>query len=71
MTVPTDINWKASVGKLTTLALRRFKPAVHEAIQSQLRGGNVKTINVTLSFDFIPDRAEFSQRALSPSPLTK
>jgi len=60
MTVPTDIDWKASVGKLTTFALRRFKPAVHEAIRGHMTSGNVKTINVTLSFDFIPGRADIA-----------
>src|ERR1039458_4027444 len=60
MTVPTDIDWQASVGKMTTFALRRFKPAVHEAIRSQMSGGKVKTFNVTLSFDFIPGRADLA-----------
>jgi hypothetical protein len=60
MTVPTDIDWKASVGQTTTFALRPFKPAVHEAIRSEMMGGRVKTLNVTLSFDFIPGRTNIA-----------
>ena len=60
VSVPTNIDWKASVGKMTTFKLRRFKPTVHEAIRSQLRGRNVKAINVTLNFDFIPGRADLA-----------
>jgi hypothetical protein len=57
MRVPTNIDWKASVGKMTTFGLRQFKPAVHEAIREKMRSGIVKTMNVTLIFDFIPGRA--------------
>jgi hypothetical protein len=60
MSVPTNIDWKASVGKMTTFALRRFRPTVHEVIRSQLRSGNVKAINVKLSFGYIPGRADLA-----------
>jgi len=60
MSVPTDINWKASVGKTTTFALRPFDPVVHEAIRSEMTGGKVRTLNVTLRFDFIPGRSNLA-----------
>jgi len=60
LTVPTDIDWKASVGEMTTFSLRQFKPSVHEAIQNQMRDGSVKTINVSISFDYIPGRTNIA-----------
>ena len=60
MTVPTDIDWKASVGEMTTFAMRPFKAAVHEAIRAEMLAGNVTTLNVTLSYDFIPGRANIA-----------
>lgn len=53
---PTDIDWKASVGKMTTFELRQFNPVQHEAMKDQLRDGSVKTIKVSLNFGFIPER---------------
>jgi hypothetical protein len=60
ITVPTDIDWKASVGRMSTFGLRRFNPVQHEAMKDQLTSGSVKTINVSLNFDFIPGRANIA-----------
>ena len=55
--VPTDIDWKVSVQGTTTFRLRRFSPAAHEAIRQSMTTGNLKTVGVSLSFDYIPGRA--------------
>jgi hypothetical protein len=57
ITVPTDVDWKASVQEVTTFRLRRFNPAVHEAIQQHMRDGEVESFKITLSLDYIPARA--------------
>ncbi|OFW32733.1 MAG: hypothetical protein A3J28_07880 [Acidobacteria bacterium RIFCSPLOWO2_12_FULL_60_22] len=54
MTVPADIEWKAA--ETTTIRLRPFKPAVHEAIKKHLRDGTDE-INLNLNFRYIPLRS--------------
>lgn len=56
-TVPTDIDWKASVNETTTFKLRQFNPEIHEAIRQSMKGGSVDKINLTMMFDYIPLRA--------------
>jgi len=57
LTVPSDVEWKASIGEMTKFRLRQFKPSVHEAIRQHFRAGDVKSIKVNFSFDYIPVRA--------------
>jgi hypothetical protein len=57
LTVPTDIDWKAPVGEMTTFQLRQFDPAVHDAIRERFKDGSVASLGVTMLPNYVPLRA--------------
>jgi hypothetical protein len=60
ITVPTDVDWKVPVGETTSFNLRPNSPAVFDAIQQQMRSGQVQSINVTMRGDYIPERVSLA-----------
>jgi hypothetical protein len=55
--VPTDIDWRVPQSKPTVFRLRKFNPAAHREMRRATAAGSIKTMGVTVRFDYIPGRA--------------